>query len=184
MTDNTETQVQGEEKYGDRTYTARVKWFNRTAGWGFASLTKSAEEHDNDDIFVHWKSLDVGNEQYKYLVNGEYIHLKINYTPDGQHSYQASNVTGVDGGQLMCETRNQENETRRDGEGDQESQPRQRGGGQRRPRGMQTRGPREARDGEVWQLVQGGGTEGGRGRGQNRQRFNRDRNREQEHERE
>ena len=181
MTDNTETQVQGEEKYGDRTYTARVKWFNRTAGWGFASLTKSAEEHDNDDIFVHWKSLDVGNEQYKYLVNGEYIHLKINYTPDGQHSYQASNVTGVDGGQLMCETRNQENESRRDGEGDQESQPRQQRGGQRRPRGMQTR---EAREGEVWQLVQGGVNGGGGGRGQNRQRFNRDRNREQEHERE
>ena len=184
MTDNTETQVQGEEKYGERMYTARVKWFNRTAGWGFASLTKSAEEHENDDIFVHWKSLDVGNEQYKYLVNGEYIHLKINYTPDGQHSYQASNVTGVDGGQLMCETRNQENQSRRDGEGDQESQPRQQRGGQRRPRGMQTRGPREAREGEVWQLVQGGVNGGGGGRGQNRQRFNRDRNREQEHERE
>lgn len=182
MSDNTETQVQGEEKYGERTYTARVKWFNRTAGWGFASLTKSAEEHEGDDIFVHWKSLDVGNEQYKYLVNGEYVNLKINYTPEGQHSYQASNVTGVDGGLLMCETRNQENESRRSasGDGDEESS-RQHRGGQRRPRGMQVRGPRE---GEVWQLVQGG-SRSSRG-GQNRQRFNRDRNgeREQEQERE
>ena len=181
MTDNTDTQVQGKEKYGERTYTARVKWFNRTAGWGFTSLTKSAEGHENDDIFVHWKSLDVGNEQYKYLVNGEYVNIKINYTPDGKHSYQASNVTGVDGGQLMCETRNQENESRRDGEGEQESQPRQRGG-QRRTHGMQARGPREAREGEVWQLVDGGRGRGHRSGGQNRPRFNRDREQEQEQE--
>ena len=176
MSDNTETQVQGEEKYGEQTYVARVKWFNRTAGWGFASLTKSAEEHEGDDIFVHWKSLDVGNEQYKYLVNGEYVNLKINYTPDGQHSYQASNVTGVDGGQLMCETRNQENESRRGGDGDEESQPRQRRIGQRRSRGMQVRGPRE---GEVWQLVHSGGRNS---RGQNRQRFNNGRGNERERE--
>ena len=176
MTDNTETQVQGEEKYGQHTYIARVKWFNRTAGWGFVSLTKGAEGHENDDIFVHWKSLDVGNEQYKYLVNGEYVNIKINYTPEGKHSYQASNVTGVDGGQLMCETRNQENESRREGEceDEQESQPRHRTG--RRTHGMQSRGPRgprEAREGEVWQLVDGGS---GRGRGNRsgRQRFNRD----------
>lgn len=183
MTDNTDMQAQGEEKYGERTYTARVKWFNRTAGWGFASLTKSAEEHDGDDIFVHWKSLDVGNEQYKYLVNGEYVSLKVKYTPDGQHSYQASAVTGIDGGQLMCETRNQENESRRSVSGDEETDesPRQHRGGQRRPRGMQTRGPREARQGEVWKLVQGGGGRSNRGE-QTGQRFNRDRNTEQERE--
>ena len=144
------SQAQGEEKYGEQTYTARVKWFNRTAGWGFVSLTSSASDHENDDIFVHWKSLDVENEQYKYLVNGEYIHLKINYTPEGDHSYQASNVTGVDGGKLMCETRNEDNDSKRGGDGEgQGSQSRT-----RRPRNsVAVRGPRE---GEQWYLVKGG----------------------------
>jgi cold shock CspA family protein len=183
---NTEqtTEVQGEEKYGEHTYTARVKWFNRTAGWGFVSLTKGAEEHENDDIFIHWKSLNVENEQYKYLVNGEYVNLKINYTASGEHSYQANSVTGIDGGPLMCETRNTENDSRRGGDdgGDHDSQPRQ-----QRPRQSRgSRGPRGPREGEVWQLVHGGDGRGrsNRGGGQNRQRFNRDHNREQEHERE
>jgi len=185
MTDNTETQVQGEEKYGEQTYTARVKWFNRTAGWGFVSLTKDAEQHENDDIFIHWKSLDVANEQYKYLVNGEYVNLKINFTPNGEHSYQACNVTGIGGGLLMCETRNYENESKRDAEGEQE-RPRRNERQNRQTSGVHR--PREARDGEVWQLVRGGGrgSAGGRGRsnrgGQNRPRFNR--NMEQEHEQE
>lgn len=141
------SQVLGEEKYGDQTYNARVKWFNRTAGWGFVSLTSSAGDHENDDIFVHWKSLEVEDEQYKYLVNGEYIHLKINYTPKGEHSYQATNVTGIDGGKLMCETRNEDNEGHRSN--DSESQQRS-----RRPRnGVAVKGPRE---GEQWYLVKDG----------------------------
>jgi cold shock CspA family protein len=180
MTDNTESQVQGEEKYGDRTYTARVKWFNRTAGWGFVSLTTRTEQHENDDIFIHWKSLEVENEQYKYLVNGEYVNLKINFTPNGQHSYQASNVTGIDGGMLMCETRNNENESRRDTEGDEDQEHRPRRN-DRHSSGIRSRGPREARRGEVWQLVGGErGSAGGRSRGgQNRPRHNRDMEKEQ-----
>jgi len=155
------SQVQGEEKYGKQTYTARVKWFNRTAGWGFVSLTSSAEEHNNDDVFVHWKSLDVGNEQYKYLVNGEYIHLKINYTPEGEHSYQASNVTGVDGGKLMCETRNEENDSKRstESEGTSQQHSRQSDSPRRQRNGQSARGPRE---GEQWFLVKGGPGGGGR----------------------
>ena len=157
------SQVQGEEKYGEQTYTARVKWFNRTAGWGFVSLTSSALEHENDDVFVHWKSLNVGNEQYKYLVNGEYISLKIKYTPDGEHSYQASDVTGIDGGKLMCETRNEENDNRRENDGEGKGK---RGESNRRHRtGIAVRGPRE---GEQWYLVKGGKDR----RRQNRPRMN------------
>ena len=183
-------QVQGEEKYGERTYMARVKWFNRTAGWGFVSLTKSAEEHDGDDIFVHWRSLDVDQEQYKYLVNGEYVSLRINYSPEGEHSYQASNVAGVDVGPLMCETRNSENDGRRsgDGEGTEETRdggrrPRGRGGGGDRNwkgggarESYPVRGPRE---GDEWYLVKGrnnrgGGGGGGQGRPQRQRVQNED----------
>ena len=166
MTDNENvSQVQGEEKYGEQTYTARVKWFNRTAGWGFVSLTSSAGDHENDDIFVHWKSLEVENEQYKYLVNGEYINLKINYTPEGEHSYQASSVTGVDGGKLMCETRNEDNESKRSSESESQNQPRS-----RRPRNsVPVRGPRE---GEQWYLVKGGRNNRQSGRQRTRERQN------------
>ena len=138
------SQVLGEEKYGEQTYNARVKWFNRTAGWGFVSLTNSASKNKNDDIFVHWKSLEVENEQYKYLVNGEYIHLKINYTPEGDHSYQATNVTGIDGGKLMCETRNEDNESQRSNESKSQQHPR------RSRNSVGVRGPRE---GEQWYIV-------------------------------
>jgi len=135
----------GHEKYGDNVYNARVKWFNRQTGWGFLSLTSSAEQHENDDIFVHWKSLNVEGELYKYLVNGEYVTLNINYTPDGEHSYQATNVSGVDGGLLMCQTRHIENESRRDDENNENRS--------RQPQRVHYRGPRE---GSEWNVVEPG----------------------------
>ena len=152
----TQSSDEGEQRYGDEVYTARVKWFNRSTGWGFLSLTSSAGSRANDDIFVHWKSLEVDQELYKYLVNGEYVNVKINYTPDGAHSYQATNVSGVDGGPLMCETRFTDSESRR-GDGDDEEDGG--GGGARRParsRNRYHRGPREGSDrhggdGDGWQ---------------------------------
>lgn len=143
------TSVIGKEKYGDDLYTARVKWFNRQTGWGFLSLTSSSNDHENDDIFVHWKSLTAEEELYKYLVNGEYVHLNINYTPDGEHSYQATNVCGLDGGPLMCQTRHTENESRRSDECDEEESHRQ-----QPHQTSYKRGHREG--GEVWQRVSGG----------------------------
>lgn len=160
------TMVDGQERYGSESYTARVKWFNRTTGWGFVSLTKSAGVHENDDIFVHWKSLDSGEELYKYLVNGEYVSLNINYTPDGEHSYQATNVSGIDGGPLMCETRHMDSENRRsdDSEGDR---PRR-----HRTSGYHHRGPRERRerDGD-WNVVSRGGRSGRREGGNRRRQY-------------
>ena len=156
----TQTPEEGEQRYGEQVYTARVKWFNRSTGWGFLSLTKSAGEHENDDIFVHWKSLDINQELYKYLVNGEYVNLQINYTPDGAHSYQATNVSGVDGGPLMCETRHTDSESRRTEDVDEEQTSARR---QTRSRGRHHRGPREGGDGG-WQ----------RPRQQTRQRRNRE----------
>lgn len=83
--------------------TARVKWFNNKNGYGFAS-TLGEEARD---VFVHHTSLKVGKEQYRYLVQGEYVDLDVSpITEEGsKHQWQSANVTGVHGGPLMCETR-------------------------------------------------------------------------------
>jgi cold shock CspA family protein len=96
--------------------TGKVKWFNSRAGYGF--ITVVSEEHKDEDIFVHHSSVKCSTEQYKYLIQGEYVNFVLTETNDSQHKYQADNVTGVCGGTLMCETRSQQPRSRgRVGEG-------------------------------------------------------------------
>ena len=83
--------------------TGRVKWFNNKAGYGF--ITVNDGTHAGSDIFVHHSGINVENQQYKYLVQGEYVDFVLNKTESGNHEYQASSVIGVNGGKLMCETR-------------------------------------------------------------------------------
>lgn len=84
-------------------YTGRVKWFNNKAGYGFITITDGPKS--GTDIFVHHSSISVTDEQYKYLVQGEYVEFSISSTNGGQHEFIASSVSGIKGGKLMCETR-------------------------------------------------------------------------------
>lgn len=84
-------------------FTGRVKWFNNKAGYGFITVTDGARS--GSDIFVHHSGLGVSGEQYKYLVQGEYVEFEIVAVKGGAHDSQASNVSGIKGGKLMCETR-------------------------------------------------------------------------------
>jgi cold shock CspA family protein len=86
------------------------KWFNNKSGYGFLTVTEG--EKKDMDIFVHHSSLHVGNEeQYKYLVQGEYVDFTISNIDksdvESKHEFHGTNVTGVNGGKLMCETRNE-----------------------------------------------------------------------------
>lgn len=81
----------------------RVKWFNNKAGYGFITVTDGPEA--GSDIFVHHSGINVSREQYRYLVQGEYVQFALDNTPNGQHSVQAKNVSGINNGILMCETR-------------------------------------------------------------------------------
>jgi CspA family cold shock protein len=84
-------------------YTGRVKWFNNKAGYGFVTVTDGLNA--GNDIFIHHSSIKVVSEQYKYLVQGEYIEFECSATTGGEHEVQAGNVSGINGGKLMCETR-------------------------------------------------------------------------------
>ena len=136
--------------------TGRVKWFNNRAGFGFVTVMEG--EKKDEDIFVHHSGVVVNNEQYKYLVQGEYVSFSLRESDNDDHPYQAGDVRGVLNGWLMCETRNANRSSREDGEegldDDESSQrrrPRRQGQNRRvRPRGG---GPRGEGGTDAWVLT-------------------------------
>jgi CspA family cold shock protein len=84
-------------------FTGRVKWFNNKAGYGFITVTDGSKS--GTDVFVHHSSIKVDSEQYKYLVQGEYVDFNLSDTKTQDHEFQAGEVCGINGGKLMCETR-------------------------------------------------------------------------------
>ena len=86
-------------------FTGRVKWFNNKAGYGFITITDG--EKSGSDIFVHHSAIMITSQQYKYLVQGEYVEFSLNKVESDKHEWQASNVNGIKGGKLMCETRHE-----------------------------------------------------------------------------
>ena len=136
----------------------RVKWFNAKEGYGFVTLLGGQPEGvgavPRREVFVHHSGLKVGSEQFRYLVEGEYVELEVRETEgkgdnvvprrglgaDGGHPrYQGVEVRGIGGGPLMCETRSESSvstrQTRVEGH-TQESDKTQRGrGAARRGRG-------------------------------------------------
>ena len=84
-------------------FMGRVKWFNNKAGYGFITVTDGPKS--GTDVFVHHSAIKVDSEQYKYLVQGEYIEFSLSDTKTDTHQFQADEVSGIKGGKLMCETR-------------------------------------------------------------------------------
>ena len=136
--------------------TGRVKWFNNRAGFGFVTVMEG--EKKDEDIFVHHSGIVVNNEQYKYLVQGEYVSFSLRESDNDEHPYQAGEVRGVLDGWLMCETRNANRSSREDGEeGEEEDSQRRRPDRRRqnrrvRPRGSGPRGSGEGGSDE-WVLT-------------------------------
>lgn len=81
--------------------TGRVKWFNNKAGFGF--ITACEGELKDRDVFVHYSSIQVQDDQYKYLIQGEYVDFELSNSTKGGHEFHATNISGVKGGGLMCE---------------------------------------------------------------------------------
>lgn len=81
----------------------QVKWFNNKAGYGF--ITVNDGEGSGKDIFIHYSAIRVTNSQYKYLFQGEYVEFTLVKSNTDTHEFQASDVSGIKGGALMCELR-------------------------------------------------------------------------------
>lgn len=80
-----------------------VKWFNNKAGYGF--ITASEGEFAGKDVFVHYSTINVTDSQYKFLIQGEYVEFVLVKSDNEAHEFQATDVSGIKGGPLMCETR-------------------------------------------------------------------------------
>lgn len=77
-----------------------VKWFNNKKGYGFVTYTENNVEHD---IFVHHTGIQPLNSQYRTLTTGEYVSFVLKkHTAEGERD-QAIDVTGVNGGPLLCD---------------------------------------------------------------------------------
>ena len=121
--------------------TGRVKWFNNKTGFGFISVVGGDDQFkDASEIFVHHSAVTVSQEQYRYLVEGEYVEFVVVSTDSGTHKFQAGDVRGVKGGKLFCETRHEHRASQDSGAGGEKSE----------------RGRTQVRGG-------GGGVRGGRG---------------------
>lgn len=100
--------------------TGRVKWFNKNAGYGFITALDGDKDKEGD-IFVHHSAVHVSSDQFRYLVEGEYVNFlwTNSGSDDEEHKWHATNVTGICGGPLMCETQNESRNLRNRGdEGD------------------------------------------------------------------
>ena len=152
MSNNAQNDVTDMPESGESRQLGIVKWFNNKAGFGFVT-TLGGETHD---VFVHHSGVSVGREQYKYLVQGEYVSFSLRESDNDDHPYQAGEVRGVLEGWLMCETRNANRSSREDGEeAEEEDSQRRRPRRQNRrvrPRGSGPRGSGEGGSDE-WVLT-------------------------------
>lgn len=85
--------------------TGCVKWFNNKSGFGFITVLDG--ENVGKDIFVHYSAIKVSKDQFRYLVQGEYVEFELSKSAEGsKHEYQADKISGIKGGNLMCESQN------------------------------------------------------------------------------
>ena len=126
----------------------RVKWFNNKAGYGFITVN-DCETNEERDIFVHHSEIKVEQTQYKYLVQGEYVEFVIGaIARENNMDAHATSVRGINGGKLMCETRN-EVRSYRTGEQPRQTRPAQ--AQQTQGQAQQTQGQAQQTQGQATQ---------------------------------
>ena len=74
-----------------------VKWFDNRKGFGFINNLSN-----NSEVFVHHTGLNSKENCFRTLFPGEYIEYHLYHDDQSNRDY-AVNVTGVQGGLLLCE---------------------------------------------------------------------------------
>jgi CspA family cold shock protein len=97
LTNNTSTNTTTESTV-DTNVLGCVKWFNPKVGYGFiTNLDKGG------DVFAHHSNIKSETNNFRYLVQGEYVQFNISYVSDDNRSVNAIDITGVRGGRLLCD---------------------------------------------------------------------------------
>jgi cold shock protein len=89
-------EVNNEPKVGK--YVGQCKWWSDKMGYGF--ITVQQGDMKGRDIFLHHTGVRPLNSIYRTLKKGEYINFDI---IEGANGLQATNVTGIGGGTLICD---------------------------------------------------------------------------------
>ena len=84
----------------DNVTTGSVKWFNKKTGYGFIT-----PKDGGTDVFVHHTGLNVSDGHSKFLSEGEYVQYTTEPVEGDDSRIRAVNVSGMNGGKLVCETR-------------------------------------------------------------------------------
>ena len=79
-----------------------VKWFNKKSGYGFIT-----PKNGGADVFVHHSGLIADENISKYLTEGEYVQYSTEPVEGNDSRIRAINVRGMNGGDLVCQTRRQ-----------------------------------------------------------------------------
>lgn len=75
----------------------RVKWFDNRKGYGFVNNLAN-----NAEVFVHHTGLKSQNGVFRTLYPGEYVEFDLHFDTQSNRDY-AVNVSGIQGGALLCE---------------------------------------------------------------------------------
>lgn len=121
-----------------------VKWFDNRKGFGFINNLSN-----NNEVFVHHTGLSSKENCFRTLFPGEYVEYHLYHDEQSNRDY-AVNVTGVQGGSLLCENTGTRISVRRQNEHSKPSN---------------DRGERSDNKGEFKKVERRGGNGAGRGRG-------------------
>ena len=90
---------------GNLRFCGQIKFFDRDRGFGF--VTRLA---DKIDYFVHFNDIKPSQKCWNVLFEGEYVEFGIRAGPNG---FQASDITGINRGSLLCEHNFQPNKPKK-----------------------------------------------------------------------
>ena len=82
--------------HGD--FTGQCKWWSNRLNYGFITIIGPSDK--GVDLFCHHTGIKPLNSKYRTLRKGEYCNFDV---IDGAKGRQATRVTGIGGGPLMCD---------------------------------------------------------------------------------